>query len=105
MRYRLEAGPSRSALGEDEAAARHAATDRGKRNFGARDLSLPCLTPQLRDRLGDEAVAMGPTGRQLTAVGVDRQLAVERDSLTTLEEVLGLTDTAEAEPLEPASRC
>ena len=71
------------------------------RDAGARDLAFARLAAQLVDRLVDQAHAVGAAVRQLTAVGVQRDHAVAGDGLAAVEEVLGLADAAEPEPLQP----
>ena len=44
---------------------------------------------------------MAPALRELPTVRVDRELAVEGDAATAVEPVVGLTETAEPEALEP----
>ena len=62
----------------------------------------PAVPPQLHHRLVDEPVAVGPSGRQLAAEGVERQLAPEGDTGGIGQEVAGLADAAEAQGLDPA---
>ena len=59
------------------------------------------LTTQLGDGLVHQAHAVGAPMGQLAAVGVDGRIPVEGDALAPVEEVLGLTDLAEAERLDP----
>src|SRR5207237_1188538 len=80
---------------------RRAATTGEDGRLGVAHLALAGFVPKLRDRLVDEAVAVSATFGQLTAVGVHRQIAVERDALPALEPVLRLADPAEPESFEP----
>ena len=59
---------------------------------------------QLGHGLVEEAEAVRAALGQLTAVRVDRQLAVERDPAPAVEPVLRLAEPAEAERLEPGDR-
>ena len=87
--------------GEEEHATRCAAAVAHDRGLRVRDLPFAGVAAQLRHRLVDEAVAVEPTRRELAAVGVERQHAVERDVLPAVEEVLRLALAAEPERLEP----
>ena len=51
-----------------------------------------------------EPVAVEASGRELAAVGVDRQLAVARDARATVDERAALPHLAEAERLDPRHR-
>ena len=64
-------------------------------------LALAGLAAHLEDGLVDEAEAVEPAGRQLAAVGVERQLALARDAVAALDERAALALAAEAERLEP----
>ena len=68
--------------GEQQRAGEGAAAGAGDADLGvARDLAVAGLAPELHARLVDEAEAVQPAGRELAAVGVERELAVERDAL------------------------
>src|SRR5512132_2352398 len=64
-------------------------------------LAVAGLAPQLEARLVDEPEAVQPPRRQLAAVGVERQLAVERDAVPALDERARLPLAAEPERLQP----
>ena len=49
----------------------------------------------------DQTHAVGAAVRELTAVGVERQLPVAGDVLTAVEELPGLADAAEPQRLDP----
>ena len=63
---------------------------------GVGDLAVAGLAPHLRRAFVQEAVAVQPAGRELAAVGVERQHAVARDALAALDERAALADAAEA---------
>ncbi len=67
-------------------------------------LALARLTPELHARLVEEAVAVQPTGRELAAVGVEREHAVAGDALAALDERSRLALAAEPHRLEPRHR-
>ena len=67
-------------------------------------LALAGLAPQLQAGLVEEPVAVEAPGRQLAAVGVERDLAVAGDAAAALEERAALAVLAEAQRLEPAQR-
>src|SRR5690606_22820534 len=95
----------RSGSREQQAAAQRPAAGRGHRDLGiARHLPRAALAPQLHARLVQEAVAVQPPRRELTAVRVERNLAVERDARAALDERPALPLAAEAERLEPRHR-
>ena len=95
------APPASARLGEEEHAAGRAAAVADDRGLRVRDLTFAGVAAQLRDRFVDEAVAVQPPRRQLPAVGVEREHAVEGDVGAAVEEVLRLTPAAEAERLDP----
>ena len=57
--------------------------------------------PELGDGLVDEAESVGAAFGELTAVRIDRQLAVQRDPPALVQPVLRLAEAAEAERLQP----
>ena len=59
--------------GEEEGAAGEAAAGGDDRDLGAGDLAIAAVAAQLHDRLVEEAEALGAPGRELPAVGVERQ--------------------------------
>src|SRR5687767_4666836 len=67
----------------------------------ARNLPVCALASQLHARFVQKAPSVQPPGRELSAVRVQRQRAVERDARSTLDEWAALTDRAEAEQFEP----
>ena len=67
-------------------------------------MAVAALAAQLHDRFVQEAETVQPAGRELPAVRVERQLAVERDPLAALDERPALAAPAEAERLEPRHR-
>ena len=71
------------------------------RHLGARHLSLAGIAAELYDRLVDEAVAMRPPGRELSAVGVEGEGPADRDPFAALDEGAAFAPVAEAERLEP----
>src|SRR5205085_8159682 len=82
--------------------ARRGASARGDHcGLRIRHLTFAGVVAQLGDGLVDEAVAVRAPFRQLPAVRVDRQLAVEGDAATAVDPVLRLADAAEAERLDP----
>src|SRR4051812_33158888 len=96
-------------LREEEAtgqrsAARRRDTDLRLAPARPHHLTVARLTPQLRARLVEEAVAVEPSRGQLPAVGVERQQAVARDALAAFDERAALALVAEAERFEPAER-
>ena len=44
------------------------------------DMAWPSVTAHLSDGLVETAISMEPAGGELTAVGVEREFAVERDA-------------------------
>src|SRR4051812_45863393 len=86
---------------EENGAARREATAADHGHAGAGDLALPAVPTQLCDRLVQQSHAVRAAVRQLAAMGVERQDAVPRDVLATVEEVLGLPDLAEPQPFDP----
>src|SRR4051812_45491748 len=95
-----------AAVGEQERAGERTATGAGDAHLGvARHLALAGLAPQLDAGLVQEAVAVEPTGRQLAAVGVERQhTAVAGDVRAALDEAARLPVPAEPHRLEPRHR-
>ncbi len=74
-------------------------------DFGrVRDLAVARLAPHLRGPLVQEAVSVQAPGRQLAAVGVQRQLPVAGDAFAALDERPALADAAQPERLEPRHR-
>ena len=71
------------------------------RDLCVSNLTVATLAAQLHHRLVEEAIAVRPAAGELTAVRVQRQVAVESDALAVTEEVLGLAHLAETEGLEP----
>ena len=86
---------------EQGAGDRAAAVGDGRDLDVLRDLALAGLAAQLEDGLVDEPEAVEPAGRQLAAVGVERQLALAGDAVAALDERAALALAAEAERLEP----
>src|SRR5690606_2039026 len=70
----------------------------------ARYLALAGRAPQLEAGLVEDPVAVQATRRELPPVGVERQLAVERDARAPLHEGPALAVRAQAEGLEPGER-
>ena len=70
----------------------------------ARDLTRTAVAAQLHARFVQHPVAVHAAGRQLTAVGVERQLAVERDPRRALHERARFAVAAQTERLEPRER-
>src|SRR3990172_9505776 len=65
---------------------------------------LAPFAQELHARLVQEPVAVQTPPGELTALGVEGELAVERDARTTLHEGAALALPAEAERLEPGER-
>src|SRR4051812_38919662 len=86
---------------QEEGARRHSTTSPHRRDVGIRHLPVAGVAAQLQHRLVQEAIAMSTAAGQLSAMRVERQLAVERDPLASLEKVLGLADAAEPERFQP----
>ncbi len=64
----------------------------------------PACAPHLRRAFVEEAVAVQPSGRELSAVGVQRQRPVARDARAAVDERAALADAAQPERLEPRHR-
>ena len=74
-----------SVADEEEAAAGVAAAGGDDADLGRRrDLAVAGFAPHLDGGLVEEAVPVQPAGRQLAAVGVEREDAVTRDALRRL---------------------
>src|SRR3954454_16306126 len=84
-------------LREQHAAADGAAAVGDRGHFGVLHLALVAATAQLHDGLVDEAEAVEATGGKLTAVGVEREFAVEVEARAALDEGTRLALAAEAE--------
>src|SRR3546814_3786902 len=67
-------------------------------------LPVPGAAPELRACFMHRAIGMEPPRRQRAAAGFDRQLAVERDARSTLDEILCPISLAKAKILEPVDR-
>src|SRR5581483_10132441 len=94
-----------SVANEEEAAARLAAAGADDGDLRRRrDLPLAGFPPHLRGRLVQEPVAAEPARRELSAVRIQRQLAVARDPLPALDEGTALADGTEPQRLEPRHR-
>src|SRR4051794_3799840 len=89
----------RSASAEQEGGGQRAASGRGDRDLGRADLALAALTPELHARLVQEAEAVQPTGRELAAVGVERQRGMASRRATLGQPRAPFAVAAEAEGL------
>jgi hypothetical protein len=67
----------------------------------AGDLTLSPAAAQLEAGLVKHPVAVHAPGRQLPAIGVERELAVESDPRAALDEATGLAVPADPQRLEP----
>jgi E-phenylitaconyl-CoA hydratase len=111
-RFRLDRNqyPERSRLSlsptgcQEDAAGYGAAAGGRDGDLGAGYLAGACGAAQLEDGLVDDPVAVHAPGRELAAVGVERQFAVEGDALPALDEGACLAVAAQAEGLEPGER-
>ena len=93
------AGPSAVASEEEDARGDAAARgDHGR--AGAWTWRSPASWRSW-DGLVEEPETVGPPLGELAAVGIDRQLAVEGDPPSPVQPVVGLTEPAEPEGLEP----
>src|SRR5215813_126414 len=72
---------------EQETARERPSASRGDRHARrARDLARAAFPPELHGRFVQEAVAVQAPAGELTALRVERQLAVERDAPAALDE-------------------
>ena len=67
-------------------------------------LALTGLVAQLCHRLVDEPEAMRAALGELAAVRVDREVTIEGDAPAAVQPLVGLSEVAEAEPLDPRDR-
>src|SRR6476659_8318273 len=93
-------------VGEQQRAGKRSAAGAGHADLRVpRHLTLPRLAPQLHTRLVEEAVAVQPTGGELTDVRVQREHTnVAGDVLPTLDKRAALAVAAEAHRLQPRHR-
>src|SRR3954454_6316259 len=80
---------------------RRAAPGGHHRRARVADLPLTRIPPQLRHRLVQETEPVRAALRELAAVGVHWQLAVEGDAAPAVDPVRGTADLAEPERFEP----
>src|SRR4051812_45836907 len=91
-----------SVPGEQQGGGQRPTSGGGHRNLRiAGDLALAALAAQLDHRLVGEAEAVQAPGADLTAEGVQRQFAADRDPLAALDEAAALADLAEAQRFQP----
>ena len=67
----------------------------------AGNLTRAAFAPQLCTGFVQEAITMEPTARQLSTMGVERDLAGQRDVVTAFDEATALPLLAEAKRFEP----
>ena len=102
---RVQAAASASIPRQQQGGCQRAAAGCGDRDRGSPAIwRLPPCAPQLHHRFVSKTEPVQAARADLAAEGVERQLAVERDALASLDEPAAFADRAKAERLEPGDR-